>query len=301
MGVAVSTRIHFWLQVFVVTVIQSKFCLAEPSVPIEIGKEAVRIKVMDRRGPLGSAGIVLNELGLVLANLRSTINAESGDLESKTLGIKSFRVILRDVDSNTALLLINASASKQQLILPKLIDSELHEGDIIFARYGVMGGSVATIRGSIAFLPGPNDREKSVLLQIPISPGASGAPVFNSEGHFLGIIDGGVDSSNGNFATMNSIQNIATLLSANSEVRASIDRIFGSIKIGHDLDVESNKLLVGNEWKLVQVGDHPITSFFDFALVCCALDKQGMKSLATFQNQQNEYKTIELPVVAAEE
>lgn len=163
-------------------------------------------------------GFLISSNGYVATSYHVIKNADSIYIENARFGSLKVNVLLSDVEKDVSILKIESDKFKPLTSLPYLIsDKEASLGEDVFT-LGFPREDIVFGEGSISAATGYKQDSGAYQISVPVNPGNSGGPLFNSKGDVVGIISGLQTETSGTaFATKSSI-----LLKAIKEVPDSI-------------------------------------------------------------------------------
>lgn len=163
-------------------------------------------------------GFLISPNGYVATSYHVIKNADSVYIENNRFGSLKVSVLHSDVEKDVSILKIESDKFKPLASLPYLIsDKESSLGEDVFT-LGFPREDIVFGEGSISAATGYKQDSGAYQISVPVNPGNSGGPLFNSKGDVVGIISGLQTESSGTaFATKSSV-----LLKAIHEVPDSI-------------------------------------------------------------------------------
>lgn len=163
-------------------------------------------------------GFLISPNGYVATSYHVIKNADSIYVENSRFGSMKVSVLLSDVEKDVSILKIESDKFMPLTSLPYVISSkEASLGEDVFT-LGFPREDIVFGEGSISAATGYKQDSGAYQISVPVNPGNSGGPLFNSKGDVVGIISGLQTETSGTaFATKSSI-----LLKAIKEVPDSI-------------------------------------------------------------------------------
>jgi V8-like Glu-specific endopeptidase len=161
-------------------------------------------------------GFVISKKGLVVTNEHVVSNSESVKLKFNNKdGRKntySASKIISDEESDISVLKIDDEGFGGFNSIPYGVTKSYSSGQDVFTlgypMTGVMGESVKVTEGIISSTEGPTEKDVFMQTSVPIQPGNSGGPLFDTSGNIVGITTAtlseratGVDAENVNYST----------------------------------------------------------------------------------------------------
>ncbi len=158
--------------------------------------------IVKERVQVGSGtGFILNTDGFIATNFHVIQDAK--DIEvvfpSKD-GMKTYRVnvFLSDKTNDIAILKIVDSTFKKITYLPYELSDDYEVGEEVFTigypQPEIMGTESKLTTGIINSLSGIDNDNTCMQISVPIQPGNSGGPLFNSKGNIVGITTSSLNS-----------------------------------------------------------------------------------------------------------
>lgn len=150
-------------------------------------------------------GFLVSSNGYIVTSHHVVKGADSVYIENGSLGTFKTSVVYSDAANDLSVLRIE----KPDLKLPKLpftiSSDEAHLGEDVFT-LGFPREDVVFGEGAISALSGYGQNPNSYQVSVPVNPGNSGGPLFNSKGDLVGIISGiQTETSGAAFAIKSSI------------------------------------------------------------------------------------------------
>jgi serine protease Do len=157
------------------------------------------IFISNGSGEIGSGFFVTSD-GLALTNRHVVKGADEVQIVLRNGEKTTGKVVARTEDREIDLALVDVSVEEVDPLELASLET-LHVGDWAGAIGHGMGGVWTFTTGIISNIYSPGSNETIFQTQIPVNPGASGAPVFTHEGKVVGVIFAGINESNNiNFA-----------------------------------------------------------------------------------------------------
>jgi S1-C subfamily serine protease len=253
-----------------------------------IDSNAVRVAV--NFGVQYGSGVILSPVGVVVTCKHAIYGYSDGRIELSN-GMQVEFSVLKEVEGKDLIFLVT-SVPVESVPAKVRENATLQEGEELVCRASVAQTVVCTIRGSLAYVPRPNS--KGVLVaQVPLSPGASGATLFDLNGHIVGICIGPVTEKEMNFARAWS----------GDVIRDAIKDNFGDSWAGYLSDVTVESLSVKSDGgksdlrtgdKIESVNGVSITSDLDFLLAGAALSARNEKQVLIGVVRSGKSEKIEI-------
>ena len=141
------------------------------------------------------SGFFINERGYLATNYHVIKNAKTIEVEFFQKGIKntySAKVIVTDKQNDLAILQINDSKFKTLPSIPYVFSANIKDvgSDVFTLGYpiaDVMGDEIKFTDGKISSKTGIEGDITVYQISVPIQPGNSGGPLFDSKGNLVGI------------------------------------------------------------------------------------------------------------------
>ncbi len=246
------------------------------------------VKVGVNFGNQRGGGVILCPGGLIVTCKHVIQGFNEGRVELKGGEQLSFK-ILREVKDMDLVFLLTEKPTKTPLLKLRRNES-LVEGEALICRAMIGGTIMCTINGSLACSP-QQSVARVLLAQVPLSPGASGSPIVDSNGNLVGIVLGPLSESITDFARAWSSDVIRETIvcefgSAVESVLAAklnSDNDSGKIEV---LASSSNRLLQGD--LLLKVGNEEVSSYYELVCVVTPLLERKVKGfeLSVLRNGQ---------------
>ena len=150
------------------------------------------------------SGILISKNGYIVTNHHVIENSSSIEVEFKYKNeIKSFKaeVIISDVVNDLAIIKINDSQFSNLSQLPYSLKTRSSDvGTSVFAlgypmALSIMGKEIKFTDGKISSKTGFKGDITTYQTTVPIQPGNSGGPLFDTKGNLIGINSSGIDKS----------------------------------------------------------------------------------------------------------
>jgi serine protease Do len=156
-------------------------------------------------GRYAGTGFLVSSNGYLITSHHVVKGADSVYVENEVLGSFKAAVVYSDAANDLSVLRIE----KSELKLPKLpytiSSNEANLGEDVFT-LGFPREDIVFGEGSISALSGYRQNPNSYQVSVPVNPGNSGGPLFNSKGDLVGIISGiQTETSGAAFAIKSSI------------------------------------------------------------------------------------------------
>lgn len=139
-------------------------------------------------------GFFVDQNGLALTHAR--VVGEQDDVEVTLHDGRTMKAPVVERTGNKAgLALVDVAVGGTRPLLltdTSRVESGSWLGSVVYG----YGGTAAIRSGHLSVLPADNKRVK-FQLQIPMEPSAAGAPVFDADGHVVGVADAGVGDARG--------------------------------------------------------------------------------------------------------
>lgn len=159
-------------------------------------------------------GFVVSESGLVATNEHVVSNSESVTIKfngKESAKNYAAEVVISDKESDIAILAVKDKEFSGFREIPYGISDKYKSGQEVFTlgypMTGVMGESLKVTEGIISSVDGPTEKNIFMQTSVPIQPGNSGGPLFNTNGNVVGITTAtlsesatGVDPENVNYS-----------------------------------------------------------------------------------------------------
>lgn len=171
-----------------------------------IVKEFMTAEELEKRGPKNisasanewkgnGSGFFINEKGYIATNYHVVKETSAIQVEYFQKGIKntfSAKVIVTDKQNDLAIIQINDPEFKSLPIIPYVFNSTIKDvGTEVFALgypiANVMGDEIKFTDGKISSKTGIEGDITVYQISVPIQPGNSGGPLFDSKGNLVGI------------------------------------------------------------------------------------------------------------------
>lgn len=224
------------------------------------------VKVGVNFGNQRGGGVVLSPDGLIVTCKHVVQGFSDGRIELNDREQHAFKILREVKDKDLVFLLAEKPISVPFLKFRS--NESLVEGEPLTCRAMIGGSIMCTIKGSLAC--SPEQSAASVLLaQMPLSPGSSGSPIFDSRGQFVGIVLGPLSEEITDFARGWSANVVRDAMI--SEFGNGVDQILASKWTTNSLSkkievvVPSNDLLLQGD-VVLKVGELEVSSYYD--LVC---------------------------------
>ncbi|HEX5169350.1 MAG TPA: trypsin-like peptidase domain-containing protein [Cyclobacteriaceae bacterium] len=151
-------------------------------------------------------GFLISPNGYLATSHHVIKNADSIYVENARFGSMKVDVLFSDVDKDVSILRIPSDKFKVLTSLPYLIsDKEANLGEDVFT-LGFPREDIVFGEGSISAATGYKQDSSAYQISVPVNPGNSGGPLFNSKGDVVGIISGLQTETSGTaFATKSSV------------------------------------------------------------------------------------------------
>jgi S1-C subfamily serine protease len=248
------------------------------------------VRVAVNRGVQYGSGVILSPVGVVVTCKHVIKGFSDGRIELSNGNQVEFSV-LKEVEGKDLVFLVTAVPVDG---VPAKVreNATLQEGEELVCRATVAQGPVCTIRGSLAYLPRP-DSKGVLVAQVPLSPGASGATLFDLNGHIVGICIGPVTEQETRFARAWSGDVIRDAIKDN--FRDSWASFLSDVTV-ESLSVKSDggksDLRTGD--KIESVDGVSITSDLDFLLAGAALSAKNEKQVLIGVVRSGKSEKIEI-------
>jgi serine protease Do len=156
-------------------------------------------------GRYAGTGFLVSSNGYIITSHHVVKGADSVYVENPVLGILKTSVVYSDAANDVSVLRIES----EDVRLPKLpytvSATEASLGEDVYT-LGFPREDVVFGEGSISALSGYRQNPNSYQVSVPVNPGNSGGPLFNSKGDLVGIISGiQTETSGAAFAIKSSI------------------------------------------------------------------------------------------------
>jgi S1-C subfamily serine protease len=133
-------------------------------------------------------GFFITEVGHVVTNYHVVHQAQKIQVRTNTGAILSASLLRTDLANDLAILKVAGGSFP----LPVARSSSVRLGERVFAlgypNTQMQGLSLKFTDGAVSSLAGIRDEPNSFQISVPVQPGNSGGPLFNSDGHVVGII-----------------------------------------------------------------------------------------------------------------
>ena len=183
------------------------------------------------------SGIFINEKGYIATNYHVVEDAKTIQVEYLQKGVKytyAAKVIVTDKQNDLVIIQIQDPGFKSLPKIPYVYSTRIKDvGTEVFALgyplEDVMGSEIKFTDGKISSKTGIEGDITMYQISVPIQPGNSGGPLFDSEGNLVGITTGRLsrekfDSENVNYAIkVNYLKNLIDELQEQIELPNNID------------------------------------------------------------------------------
>jgi S1-C subfamily serine protease len=151
-------------------------------------------------------GFLISPNGYVATSYHVIRNADSIYIENSRFGSLKVSVLMNDLGKDVSILKIESDKFKPLASLPYLIsDKEASLGEDVYT-LGFPREDIVFGEGSISSSTGYKHDSAAYQISVPVNPGNSGGPLFNSRGDVVGIISGLQTETTGTaFATKSSV------------------------------------------------------------------------------------------------
>jgi len=135
-------------------------------------------------------GFLISPKGYIATSYHVIKNADSIYIENKKFGVLKATILFSDATKDVSILKIETEAFKPLTSLPYLISNkEANLGEDVFT-LGFPREDIVFGEGSISASTGYKQDSSAYQISVPVNPGNSGGPLFNSKGDVVGIISG---------------------------------------------------------------------------------------------------------------
>lgn len=181
-------------------------------------------------------GFIISSEGHIATNFH-VIDGFEGYRFKVNNSIYDAKLLIKDPSNDLAILKIDNFEYHEVQKAVLLTNSSPRLGEVVFAMgyplTEVMGENIKVTDGIISSLSGVEDNATQIQVSIPLQPGNSGSPVFNQNGHLVGIVTSGLNrlvSENVSYATkiiyLMPLLNINESIFIDSELNAdNVDKI----------------------------------------------------------------------------
>jgi S1-C subfamily serine protease len=151
-------------------------------------------------------GFLISPNGYVATSYHVIKNADSIYIENSRFGRFKVSVLSNNLQKDVSILKIESENFKSLASLPYLIsDKEASLGEDVYT-LGFPREDIVFGEGSISASTGYKQDSAAYQISVPVNPGNSGGPLFNSRGDVVGIISGLQTETTGTaFATKSSV------------------------------------------------------------------------------------------------
>lgn len=141
-------------------------------------------------GRYGGSGFLVSPNGYVVTSHHVVVGADSVFVENPAHGRLKTTVVMSDQTNDVAILRIDDPAFKSPRTLAYTVSGvEANLGEEVYT-LGFPREDIVFGEGSISALSGYRQNPNSYQVSVPVNPGNSGGPLFNSKGDLVGIISG---------------------------------------------------------------------------------------------------------------
>lgn len=141
-------------------------------------------------GRYGGSGFLVSPNGYVVTSHHVVIGADSVFIENTLYGRMKTTVVMSDATNDVAILRIDDPTFKAPRPLAYTVSgTEANLGEEVFT-LGFPREDIVFGEGSISALSGFRQNPNAYQVSVPVNPGNSGGPLFNSRGDLVGIISG---------------------------------------------------------------------------------------------------------------
>lgn len=143
-------------------------------------------------GPADFAGtaVAISPEGYVITSYHMVRNARRIVLENKTLGTFAAEKWVTNPALDLAILKVDSATALHFQSLPLTISQQLSRlGEEVYTM-GFPREDLVYGQGAISAMTGFNSDTSAYQISIPVNPGNSGAPLFDSQGNLVGLISG---------------------------------------------------------------------------------------------------------------
>lgn len=157
------------------------------------------------RGRYAGSGFLISSNGYLVTSYHVVKGADSVFIENDAYGILKAAVVVSDAENDVAILRIGADSVKVHKLPYIISQNEANLGEDVFT-LGFPREDIVFGEGSISALSGYEQNPNAYQVSVPVNPGNSGGPLFNSKGDLVGIISGTqTETSGASFAIKSSI------------------------------------------------------------------------------------------------
>jgi S1-C subfamily serine protease len=151
-------------------------------------------------------GFLISPNGYIATSYHVIKNADSVYIENPRFGRFKVSVLSNNLQKDVSILKIESDKFKSLASLPYLIsDKEANLGEDVYT-LGFPREDIVFGEGSISASSGYKQDSAAYQISVPVNPGNSGGPLFNSKGDVVGIISGLQTETTGTaFATKSSV------------------------------------------------------------------------------------------------
>lgn len=141
-------------------------------------------------GRYAGTGFLVSGNGYVVTSHHVIKGADSVYIENEFFGRLKTSVVFSDAENDVSVLRIDTSANFKAFRLPFMVNAaEANLGEAVYT-LGFPREDVVFGEGSISASSGYRQNPNAYQVSVPVNPGNSGGPLFNSKGDLVGIISG---------------------------------------------------------------------------------------------------------------
>jgi serine protease Do len=156
-------------------------------------------------GRYAGTGFLVSSNGYIITSHHVVKGADSVYVENEVLGTLKTSVVYSDAANDVSVLRIENPEVKVGKLPYTISATEANLGEDVFT-LGFPREDIVFGEGSISALSGYGQNPNSYQVSVPVNPGNSGGPLFNSKGDLVGIISGlQTETSGAAFAIKSSI------------------------------------------------------------------------------------------------
>lgn len=152
-------------------------------------KEKTPVKPKAQPERYTGTGFLVSANGYVVTSHHVVRNADSVYIENAVYGPLKTAVVYNDIANDLAVLRIDNAAVKLSKLPYTISANEANLGEDVYT-LGFPREDIVFGEGSISALTGYRQNPNSYQVSVPVNPGNSGGPLFNSKGELVGIISG---------------------------------------------------------------------------------------------------------------
>lgn len=178
---------------------ESSFIVSTSRYANELGGEYLKLgpivsKEIVKQSLVTGTGFIVSNNGLIATNYHVVEKSKKIKIKfSNETGsqISEAKILFTDVKNDIALLKVESNELSSLPPIPYIFSSKVELGEKVFTIgfpiSDIMGENVKVSDGIVSSLTGAGDDKKYLQISVPIQPGNSGGPLFNSDGMLIGI------------------------------------------------------------------------------------------------------------------